>query len=140
MNLSWKGFFSAARKPLSLLMTIAILFLILALDGIMGFISDYKICYASRAFGLLSGGIVGMIVLTPKNARNWEKILKKVLHIIYCVTFSTMFIIHFIFLLDKNTGSIGRRNFGLPEPCWNCWKSKLNETYNQTIPYPSDCV
>ena len=91
----------------------------------------HKICFSGHAFGLISGVIVGIIVLDNKVTENWEKILKRSLVVFYIIVFLTMLIINFSFITERNGGeeiSAYQTNHGLPNPCRNCWKSFWNES------------
>ena len=103
---NWKGFWRAARKPFSPLMTFALIFLYLILDGVLVLIatlreSNHKTCYGGHAFGLLSGFIVGIIILENRIEEPWENILRKVLLCLYYTAFLSMAIMHFSFLTEK---------------------------------------
>ena len=91
----------------------------------------HKICFSGHAFGLVSGVVVGIIVLDNKVTENWEKILKRSLVVFYIIVFLTMLIINFSFITERDGGeeiSANQENHGLPNPCWNCWKSFWNES------------
>jgi len=91
----------------------------------------HKICFAGHAFGLISGVIVGIIVLDNKVTENWEKILKRSLIVFYIIIFLTILVINFSFITEGNGGeeiSANQTNHGLPNPCRNCWKSFWNES------------
>ena len=91
----------------------------------------HKICYTGHAFGLISGVIVGIIVLDNKVTENWERILKRSLVVFYIIIFLTMLIMNFSFVTEHNGGEeirASQTNHGLPNPCRNCWKSFWNES------------
>ena len=131
---TWKGLSRRLLQPFNPLMTFAILFCYLIGEGIMFFHAVltkdvHKICYTGHAFGLISGVIVGIIVLDNKVAESWEKILKRSLVVFYIIIFLTMLIINFSFITEHNGGeeiSVNQTNHGLPNPCRNCWKSFWN--------------
>ena len=133
---TWNGLSRRLLQPFNPLMTFAILFCYLVGEGIMFlhavFTEDvHKICFSGHAFGLISGVIVGIIVLDNKVTENWEKILKRSLVVFYIIIFLTMLIINFSFITERNGGeeiSANQTNHGLPNPCWNCWKSFWNES------------
>ena len=80
----------------------------------------HKICFAGHGFGLISGVIVGIIVLDNKVTENWEKNLKRSLVVFYIIIFLTMLIINFSFVTERSGGeeiSVNQTNHGLPNPC-----------------------
>jgi hypothetical protein len=133
---TWRGLGRRMLQPFNPLMTFAILFCYLIGEGIMFLhaISTedvHKICFAGHGFGLISGVIVGIIVLDNKVTEYWEKILKRALVVFYIITFFTMLVMNFSFITERNGGeeiSRNQTNHGLPNPCRNCWKSFWNES------------
>ena len=130
---TFKGLGKRMMQPFNPLMTFVILFLYLLAEGIMFLDAslnkdEHKICYIGHIFGLVSGIVVGIIILDNKVKENWEKILKRVLIFIYTITFLTLLIVNFSFVTENEEKGTKGENHGLPNPCWDCWKSFWNES------------
>ena len=82
-------------EPFNPIMNLALIFIYLAME-ITFFVTDEedKICFVGHIFGLLSGFMVGFIVLDNKVVEPWETTGGKCLICFYTLVFLTMIVLH----------------------------------------------
>ena len=99
-------------EPFNQIMNFTLIFIYLGMELLFwGLDQENKVCFIGHLFGLVSGFMVGFIVLDNKIVEPWETISGKVLIIAYVLSIFIMVVLNI-----KNDGIID-------EPCWDCEKA-----------------
>ena len=100
-------------EPFNQIMNFTLIFIYLTMELLFYAVDqENKVCFIGHLFGLVSGFMVGFIVLDNKIVEPWETIGGKVLIIVYTSSIVIMAVL--------NIGSISGV---IDEPCWNCEKA-----------------
>ena len=113
-------------EPFNPIMNFTLIFIYLTMELLFYAIDqENKVCFIGHLFGLVSGFMVGFIVLDNKIVEPWETLGGKVLIIVYLSSILLMAVLNIGFL----SGIID-------EPCWNCEKA-VHRIWNsnKTIDY-----
>ena len=106
-------------EPFNPIMNFTLIFIYLTMELVFFAIDqENKVCFVGHLFGLVSGFMVGFIVLDNKIVEPWETIGGKVLIIVYVSSIVLMAVL--------NTGLLPGI---VDEPCWNC-KKAVHQIWN----------
>ena len=116
-------------QPFNPLMTIGVTLLYLILEVVLAYANHSdKVCYKGHLFGMLSGAMIGIVILDNVREHRWEKILKYILLFIFSISFLIMVILHFTFITEHKSEVEPHDHHNLPDPCYNCWKAFWNSS------------